>query len=248
MQTTNNRSFLFLGNLPVYNAGNGLTDGQATPDFIINGRIIYEFDTAQLRFRDYNGNPFYCEVSGRPMAVEMNIGGLSALIALIEHRETAPQGAFLPLAVTAYNQNNLRFQTITYVSVNGDTVTFHASNGNEQKQFAVSGAFQLTVLLEYLKSMKDLIIETVALREGNKGGRGTVTPSAAPRPAAAPAPAPSPAPAAAAPTPAPSPTPAAAPSPTAAPAPSTAPSPTPAAAPSAAPAPAPTIDMPEINI
>ena len=260
MQNTNNRSFLFLGNLPVYNTNDGLTDGQTTPDFIINGRIIYEFDNAQLRFQSFSGNPFLCEISGRPLAVEMNMGGLSALIALIENRATAPQGLFLPLANTAYNQNGLRFQTIGYVSVNGDTVTFFASNGSDQKQFAVSGKFQLTVLLNYLKTMEKLVIETVALREGNKNSNNrtsgyntapTVAPSTVPTPTATPAPSTAPT-ATPAPSAAPTATPAPSAAPTATPAPSTAPTATPApsAAPAAAPAPsaAPTIDMPEINI
>ena len=218
-----NRSFLFAGNFPVYNAGNGLFDGQAAADFTVNGRILYEFDTISLRFDAFNGNPYLCQLAGgRPFAVEFNIGGLASLISLIKNRSIAPQGQFLPLAITAYNQNNTNYQTIGYASVTADSVTFNATNGSQQGQYTISGELQVNMFVGYLETLKDLSISVLAGKENNKTvsapmGGGYTAPSA------------------------PAPTPSAAPAPTSAPAASP--------APSAAPAPtsAPAIDMPEIN-
>jgi len=228
MQNSNtNRSFLFAGNFPVYNANNGLTDGQSPADFTINGRILYEFDTISLRFDAFNGNPYLCNLSiGRPFAVEFNLGGLAALISLISERELAPEGKFLPLAVTAYNQDNTTYQTIGYVSVTKESVIFYASNGQEQKQFEVKGNLQLKMLVSYLKSLEDLAISVLAQKEARKMNRGNgggyTAPSATPSTTAAPST-----------NPAPSATPSTTAVPNTNPAPGTA---------------APTIDMPEINI
>ena len=260
--TTTNRSFLFLGNFPVYNAGNGLTDGQAAADFTINGRILYEFDTISLRFDTFNGNPYLCQLaSGRPFAVEFNIGGLAALIALIKNREDAPKGKFLPLAITAYNQNNTTYQTIGYVSINENSdVVFYASNGSQQNQFTVSGKLQIEMFISYLGELKELANAVLAHKEASKMGGGSrgyvspapsVAPATTPAPSAAPtatpAPAASPAPSAPA-TPAPAASPAPSVAPTASPAPSAAPAATPTPTASPAPSAAPVIDMPEIDI
>ena len=263
-QQTVNRSFLFAGNFPVYNSGDGLFDGQQAADFTINGRVLYEFDTINLRFDAFNGNPYFCNISsGRPYAVEFGLGGLAALIKLIENRKNAPQGKFLPLAVTAYNQNSLQYQLLGFASVTENSVTFYASNGSQQQQFTIKGDLQIEMFLGYLNTLQKLAIEVIAGKElarynsrARNNGVSTVNGAPVSTPAA-PTPASSTPTATAAPTTSPAPA-----APTQTSAPTTAAAPATSPAPAVNPAPtaptqtstpetasgAPVIDMPEINI
>ncbi len=151
--TSNNRmkTFLFGGNFNVYNATTGAVSQDLKPDFQLNCRIKVEFDTVQFRFVDTQ-NPLLHDLSaGRPYGVEIAPATLGALIAYLKS-PNKPEGHVI-LAPSVYNQQGLNYNTPGYIRKIDNGVAFVVSNGQDNREFAVTGQFQIDLLIGYLESV-----------------------------------------------------------------------------------------------
>lgn len=154
------KSYIFLGNLPIYNKT--LAPGANTPEgceFVINTRIKYELGVASMQFiKQSNPSIYNVDLTSYP-EIELDISSLIRFKKLIEFstkpdiNPTTSNGNDYIIISSTKLKKLVEYQKPAFVKTSKGIVTIIIENNKVQSQFEIFGDFQIECLMDLLDNI-----------------------------------------------------------------------------------------------
>lgn len=151
------KSYVLLGNLPIYSlSSSGITCPEGC-EFVINSRVKYELGVCSLQFVKQNHPSVYSiDAQGFNPEIELDISSLIRFKKLLEYREdlcnpiNENNNGYVLLSSTKLSKL-LDYQKPAFVNTSLNAVNIIIETNKVQDKFTINGKFQIECFIEVLE-------------------------------------------------------------------------------------------------